>query len=225
MKTISKLLEITIVLILFFASCKKKNNEPNVDEPIPINDVPEVITTLRISLVDSADVNQTSFNYSFKDPDGDGGQAGYFLNESGTLDTIMLIANHTYYSKVYILDESKTPTDSISNIIAGEESSEHMLFYNGDPSASGNSSNTIINTVVPYIIKTNGSNITIMYNDLDNGTPQRNIGLQTKWRTSNSTNGNVYPIIIALKHQPGVKDGSYLPGETDVMVEFKVKVN
>ena len=33
------------------------------------------------------------------------------------------------------------------------------------------------------------------------------------------------PLTIELKHQPGVKDGTYAPGETDIQVAFKLKVN
>lgn len=226
MKAIIKTIALSIITILTFSAClKHKTNEPAVNEPTPITDPPEVITTLRLSIIDSTDITQTPKWYVFKDPDGDGGQVGAFLNESGTHDTILLTADHTYFTKVYILDESKTPTDSTSNVIAGDESSEHMLFYNGNPTATGNAANTVLNAGLPYSIKTNGSNITITYLDVDNGSPQLNIGLSTRWRSSVSTGTIVNPITIALRHQPGAKDGTYGPGETDVEIEFKVKVN
>lgn len=225
MKTTIKTIAIVALAALSLSACKRDKNEPDVEDPVPITDPPEVITTLRLAIIDSADVTQTPKLYAYKDPDGDGGTAGAFLNESGTHDTIMLTANHTYWSKVYILDETKTPTDSTSNVIAGDESAEHMLFYNGDPAATGSAANTVLSSAMPYTVKTNGSNITISYLDVDNGTPQRNIGLHTRWRTSTSTGSIVNPITVTLKHQPNVKDGTFAPGETDVMVEFKVKVN
>lgn len=226
MKTTIKVIAFLAIAALTFSACKKKKtDEPQVEDPTPITDPLEVITTLRLSIIDSADVTQTPKLYAYKDPDGDGGQVGAFLNESGTHDTIMLAANHTYYTKVYILDESKTPIDSTSNVIAGAESNEHMLFYNGNPTATGSAGNTILNATVPYTVKTNGSNITIKYVDIDNGTPQRNIGLQTRWRSAASTGTTVNPLTVTLKHQPNVKDGTYATGETDVEVEFKVKVN
>ena len=224
MKAKIKTISIVVLALLLFTGCLKKSYAP-VEMPIPTTDPPEIITTLRLSIIDSADVTQTAKLYAYKDPDGDGGVIGSFLNESGTYDTIILIANHSYFTKIYILDETKIPTDSISNIIGGEESGEHMLFYNGDPASTGNASNTILNSNVPYTIKTNGSNVTIKYLDTDNGTTQRNIGLQTLWRTTSSTGSTVNPIIVFLRHQPNTKDGTYASGETDVQVEFKVKIN
>ncbi|MCZ8286880.1 MAG: hypothetical protein O9353_15620, partial [Bacteroidia bacterium] len=213
------------IAVLSFSACKKdkKTEEPVVDNPIPITNPPEVITTVRLALKDSA--TNVIKTYAYKDPDGDGGTAGSFLNESGTHDTLMLLSNTTYFTQVYILDESKNPTDSTSNVIAGAESNEHMLFFNGNPAATGNNANTILNSNVPYTVQTNGSNVAIKYLDIDNGNPQRSLGLKTRWRTAASSAGITYPLTVTLKHQPGVKNGTYSPGETDVELTFKVKIN
>lgn len=226
MKTTIKTIAFLAIAALSFSACKKKDkkeDEPVVDNPIAPTDPPEVITTVRLALKDS--VSGTVKTYAYKDPDGDGGTAGAFLNESGTHDTLVLLSNTTYFTQVYILDESKNPTDSTSNVIAGAESNEHMLFFNGNPAATGNNANTIISSTVPYTVQTNGSNIVIRYLDIDNGTPQRSVGLKTRWRAAVSTAGTVYPLTVALRHQPGAKDGTYAPGETDVEITFKVKVN
>lgn len=225
MKTTIKTLALVAIAALGFSACKKdkKSEEPVVEAPIAPTDPPEVITTLRLALKDSA--TGLIKTYAYKDPDGDGGAAGAFLNESGTHDTLVIVANTTYFTQIYILDESKNPTDSTSNVIAGAESNEHMLFFNGNPSATGNNANTIISSIVPYTVKTNGSNVVIRYLDIDNGSPQRSVGIKTRWRANASTGGNVYPLTVALRHQPGAKNGTYAPGETDIEITFKIKVN
>lgn len=225
MKTTIKTIAIVAIAALSVSACKKdkKTEEPVVDQPIAPTDPPEVITTVRLALKDS--VTGIVKTYAYKDPDGDGGAPGAFLNESGTHDTIVIAANSTYFTTIYILDESKTPTDSTSLVIGGEESKEHMLFFNGNPAATGNNANTIINSQVPYTVKTNGSNVEIKYLDIDNGSPQRSVGLKTRWRANTSTTGTAYPLTVVLRHQPEAKNGTYTPGETDVEITFKVMVN
>jgi hypothetical protein len=226
MTTTIKTIAFVAIAVLSFSACKKKDHQvevPTVDNPIAPTDPPEVITTVRLAVKDSA--TGVIKTYAYKDPDGDGGAVGSFLNESGTHDTLVLLSNTTYFTQVYILDESKNPTDSTSNVIAGEESNEHMLFFNGNPSATGNNANTVINPAVPYTVQTNGSNIVIKYLDIDNGNPQRSVGLKTRWRAAASTAGTSYPLTVVLRHQPGAKDGTYAPGETDVEIAFKVTVN
>ncbi|MFM8917548.1 MAG: hypothetical protein ACKOGP_07380, partial [Bacteroidota bacterium] len=57
------------------------------------------------------------------------------------------------------------------------------------------------------------------YEDLDvNGI---GIGLQSKWVTGNLSSGTSR---IVLKHQPGIKDGTFAPGETDVDIQFQSRV-
>jgi|GEM_PF-487173 len=219
-------------LALTFTACKKdkKDPEPAPAPVIPAPNLQEVVTTVRIYIWDS--INNTAITgspFSFKDPDGDGGQAGGFLN-GGADSVITLNANTTYKTRVIILDETKNPVDSTSNEVGEDESYEHMFFYNGNPANSGNNNgNTIVNAAYPnYTVKLNGSNIRIRYTDTDNGAanskPVRNTGLETYMKTSTATLGK-YPFITTLRHQPGAKDGTYAPGETDVEIAFKVKVN
>jgi len=213
-------------LVLTFSACKPKKDEPAPTPVTPPTNEVEVVTTLRIYIWDSiTNVAITGSPFSFKDSDGDGGQVGAFLN-SGADSVINLMANSTYKTRVVILDETKTPTDSTSNVVAGEESNEHMIFYNGNPANVTNTKgNTILKNSYPnYSVKLNGSNIRLRYTDTDNNTTTpRNIGLQTYMTTSTATSEK-YPFIVTLKHQPDVKDGMYAPGETDVEIAFKVKV-
>jgi hypothetical protein len=194
-------------LMLTVSSCKKKM-------PPPPEDLPEVITTVQLSLIDSASGNART--YFFKDPDGDGGQAGFYGPDRATQSdsVISLRANTVYFASVNFLDETKEPVEDLTGDIR-ELGDEHMLFYN-------NGSNSVVSSSNPVVIKLSGSSLTIRYDDLDkSGKP---IGLKTRWRTSDSTSLK-WPLRITLRHQPGVKDGTYAPGETDVELIFKVKIS
>lgn len=223
---------ILAALLLSVSGCKKDKKAQPEDPAVPpptVNEQ-EVVTTLRIYLWDSiTGVAVTGSPFSFKDPDGEGGQPGVFLNnEADTL--ITLDANTSYSTRVVILDETKTPADSISNEVEGDESYEHMVFYNGDPLNSTNiKGNQVLQSGYPnYTVRLNGSLIRLRYTDTDNGAvhsqPARNIGLRTILRTGAATSGS-YPFTVTLRHQPGSKDGTYPPGETDVKVIFRIAVN
>ncbi|MCC6369551.1 MAG: hypothetical protein IT236_00960 [Bacteroidia bacterium] len=232
MKTISKFASyLLIVAITSSASCKKDKKTVTAADPPANNNETEVVTTLKVYFWDSiSNAALAGSPFTFKDADGGGGQAGAFLN-NGLDSVINLAANKVYKTQVVILDETKNPADSISNVVAGEESFEHMLFYNGNPAnATNNNGNSIVKSGYPnYTVKLNGSNIIMRYADTDNGAGKgkiaRNIGLQTYVRTQSAVTGK-FPFIVTLRHQPeGAKDGTYAPGESDVEVAFKVSVN
>lgn len=203
---------LSILIFSSFSACKKKK----VDDPIP--QVPgndeEVITTMKLLIKDSITGKTTA--YFFKDPDGDGGQVPFY-GPSASLQTdsvLQLDTNSTYFVYVLLMDETKSPVDTTSNEVQSE-GKDHLFFYN-------NGSNTIINTGTHYAVKLAGSNMEISYLDIDAGTPQRVIGLSTRWRTQQA---GKYPLNITLRHQPGVKDGSYAPGDSDISVNWKYQVN
>lgn len=203
-----------MMLMLLSTSCRKKKNEPTPGNPLPTPNTQEVITTFKLILTDSA--TSTVYTYFYKDPDGDGGQAAFYgpgtTSTSTQSDSVFTLSpNATYFAEILLLDETKNPIDTISNEV-GEEGADHMLFFN--------SSNPI---GTPYTVMLAGSGIQITYTDLDAGSPQRGIGLQTRWRTYGASSKS--PVNIILKHQPGVKDGTITPGDTDVDVTFKVIVN
>ncbi|MBL7890085.1 MAG: hypothetical protein JNL24_11045 [Bacteroidia bacterium] len=113
-------------------------------------------------------------------------------------DSIHLQANKTYYAQVVILNETASPADSISNEIL-EEANDHLFFY----------------TVT-------GANAAVTITDLDTNTPTPlPLGLQTKWRTGAVSMGSTQ---IILKHQPGVKDGTFTPGSTDIDLTFQTEI-
>jgi hypothetical protein len=217
MKNKIKLLISVLTLILVTGtSCRdKKKNDPAPSNPAPPANTEEVITTVKMIFTDSVTLAQTS--YMYKDPDGDGGQAAFYggTNQSDSVFTLM--ANNTYSVEILLLDETKNPVDTISHEVE-EEGDEHMFFYN-------NGNNTILNSGNPYTVQLNGSNIVVTYLDLDAGSPQRGIGLKTKFKTGASTGSAKNLLNVVLKHQPGTKNGTFTPGDTDVDVSFKVIVN
>jgi hypothetical protein len=195
-------------------SCKKdkKTDNPSPVPPPPGNEQ-ELITTFKVYLSDGNDTTV----YLFKDPDGDGGIPAFYgpgtnTNSTQSDSVIVLLANKTYTATLFLLDESKTPGDTISNEVK-KEADEHMFFFNQlNPSSLPNASVTI-----------NGTNLSITYLDKDGASSPLPLGLSTKWTT-----GNVYgkaPLNIALKHQPGTKNGTYAPGDTDISVLFKVSIH
>lgn len=115
-----------------------------------------------------------------------------------TIDTIILAPNKTYLVSVLLLDATKTPVDTISNEVL-EEANDHMLFYNHA-----------------------GVGITTSYLDQDTNNPPLPIGLSTKWKTNATTASGTSQVI--LKHQPGVKNGTMTPGDTDVDVVFPSRI-
>lgn len=121
MKKLSSFLILLGVTGLFcFASCRKTDTKPE-PEPEPTNEQ-EIITTVQFYIWDSITGDPVPGSpFVFRDPDGDGGQAGAFL-ENGADSLIKISATKAYYTKVIFLDESKSPIDTISNAVAGEES-------------------------------------------------------------------------------------------------------
>lgn len=213
-KTIKHFALLALASGLIAVSCKKdeKTNTPSPAPPPPANEE-ELITTFKLYLSDGNDTTV----YLFKDPDGDGGIPAFYgpgtTTASSQSDSVLVLkANTSYTASLYFLDESKTVTDTISHEIE-EEADEHMIFFNQiNPSALPSASVSIT-----------GTNLSITYLDSDNSTPPLPLGLISKWQTGNAA-GKV-PFTIALKHQPGSKNGTYAPGDTDISVLFKVQIN
>jgi len=174
---------IIAIIALGFSSCKE--NTPTPSTP-PVNET-ELITTIKMVMTDTA--SKTISTFVFSDLDGPGG------NAPSRFDTILLKPNKVYQTSIYLLDETKTPIDSISNEVL-EEGQDHL-----------------------FVFAKTGVNLSFNYADKDiNNLP---IGLSSYWSAGASSNGTV---TITLKHQPGVKDGTAAPGETDVDVMFPCKI-
>ena len=116
-------------------------------------------------------------------------------NAPTQFDTIQLKPNRVYQTAIYLLDETKNPVDSTSNEVL-KEGQDHL-----------------------FVFTKTGVNISFIYTDKDiNNLP---IGLSSYWSTGANSNGSV---TVALRHQPGLKDGTATPGETDVEILFPCKI-
>lgn len=166
-----------VLLALTYTGC-------DPDEPGPEEE--EVITTLTLTFTNAATSAVTTA--TFKDPDGDGG------NAPTQFDEIVLAANSTYNVAITLLNEAENPTENITEEIE-EEDDEHFFCF-----------------------EASGANVSITRTDTD-GTYE--VGLESRWETAATSEGKVK---VILKHQPGVKNGTCAPGETDIEVDFVAKI-
>ncbi len=113
------------------------------------------------------------------------------------IDDIKLIANTTYKMEVNkVLNETSTPVEDITEEIV-EENYEHLLVYKPSPT----------------------NLLSVLITDEDkNKFP---VGLMANIGTGNARNGTLQ---IILRHQPGVKDGTEAPGNTDFDITYKVTI-
>lgn len=109
-------------------------------------------------------------------------------------DTIRLVANTYYSATIQLLNESVSPAEDITLEVA-QEDDEHLFCY-----APSN------------------TNVAITRTDSD-GTYE--VGITTLWSTGAIASGET---TVTLKHQPGVKDGTCTPGDTDVEITFITEV-
>lgn len=190
MKTIQKITKTSLYLFLAAAlmvGCKKDDNSPKPSSSNPPINEEELITTVKITFVDTAGIEPTVIVF-FRDPDGDGG------NAPTQFDTIRLAANSVYNATLEVFDESKNPIEDITTEIA-QEADEHLFCFT--PSSV---------------------NLNIIRTDSD-GTYE--IGLASQWTTGTASIGTTQ---VILKHQPGVKDGTCIPGDTDIELNFVTEI-
>ena len=109
-------------------------------------------------------------------------------------DTIRLVANTYYNATIQLLNESESPAEDITLEVQSEDD-EHLYCY------------------TPF-----GTNATIVRTDSD-GTYE--VGITTFWSTGTAANGTT---TVVLKHQPGIKDGTCTPGDSDVEVTFVTEI-
>lgn len=208
MTTTIKTIAAIAMLSLALSGCKKDKNEPAPEDPNPPANENELITTMKVLLHDTT--THADYTYVFSDVDGPGGNPATFGGTNQSDSVININVNHVYTCSILLLDETKSPADTISNEVE-EEAVDHMFFFN-----------SLSPLGAPYSVYLNNSMTTIKYLDLDAN--NRGIGLSTLW-TAPSMPMAKAPLTVELKHQPGVKDGTYAPGETDIQVNFKLQVN
>ena len=112
-----------------------------------------------------------------------------------TITDIVLKPNTVYHTEIRVLDESKTPAVFVTEEIA-EEDEDHQFFY------------------TPTTV-----NLAVTYQDQDqNNLP---VGLKTFLTTGAASTGKLK---VTLKHQPGIKNNNIATGETDLEVDFNVRI-
>ncbi|MCA8832278.1 hypothetical protein [Hymenobacter pini] len=112
---------------------------------------------------------------------------------------LTLAPNTTYTGKLVLLDETKNPVVVTSDEIKNE-ADEHL-----------------------FVFEATGTNVTITRTDKDKNNLE--VGLETRLQTgaANAT-GTTGNLKITLRHQPGTKNGTATPGDTDVEVNFPTAV-
>lgn len=167
------------LLLAALTACKKDPHDHNEQEQITRLILQFQHTT------NSADVRTAAFS----DLDGEGGNAP-------TIDTIRLADSSTYRCQLVLINDLKTPIDTISTEVLAE-GDEHQFFFT-----------------------TTGVSLSTAYDDQDsNGDP---IGLRTLLTTGAAGTGTYR---VVLKHQPeGTKDGNVATGETDVELVFPLEL-
>ncbi|AWV96940.1 type 1 periplasmic binding fold superfamily protein [Arcticibacterium luteifluviistationis] len=175
-----------LFLALLNFSCEK-------DDPVIPNEE-ELITTLNYQLVPEGGGDTVVL--SFKDIDGDGGNAPVITNG-------VLKANTTYVGTLSLLNESVSPVESITEEVE-EEGDEHQFFFE----------------------KSDALDVAISYDDVDaNGDPVGLKTRLVTGAVSNGTLV-ITLRHEPSKAASGVSDGliANAGGETDIEVSFNVEV-
>lgn len=116
-------------------------------------------------------------------------------NNPTQIDTITLLAGNTYRVNISVFAQHDSHEDNITADILNEKN-DHLFVYKN-------------------II----GNLSIQITDKDdNNLP---IGIETKWISGASSIGQVN---ILLRHQPGIKNGTESPGDTDVDITMPLQV-
>ena len=111
-----------------------------------------------------------------------------------TVDTIKIDSGVTYQCYLSFEDRSFTPLKNITEEIK-DNGSDHMICFTAA-----------------------GALLNIVYKDSDG---KYGIGLISEWKPLSKGIGSLR---LILRHQPGIKDGSCDPGESDVDVVFPLLV-
>jgi hypothetical protein len=117
-----------------------------------------------------------------------------------SIDTLKLDTSAVYLGEIKLRDDSKTPSVDISEEVE-EEKDEHLFIYRQD----------VVDSSIRF---------TVERTDKDS----RNLPLGLKFRLSTRNLSGNSRMQVILKHQPGNKDGSDAPGDTDLDVWFPVKI-
>ena len=167
---------------LAIASCGK---EDDTSQPLPVEPV-ELITTIHLLITDSATL--VTDTVTFKDIDGPGGNAPLW-------DSLFLEPNRVYNMEIVLLDESQTPSDSISNEVLAEGDT-HLFIFQPSPATGF---------------------IQVAVTDVDDN--NQPLGLHSRLVSGNASSGNFR---VSLRHYLSAADKAQGTNgyETDIDVTF-----
>lgn len=191
--------------LAFLASCE--NDDNNVDE-VGHDHEGELITTVVLHVEDTT-AGSEELHFEFKDADGPGGE------DPTEFDTIYLSANSVYRVSLEFLNESGDHDEHDDHddhdIVMSEDDDDHN--HEGKDITA-----EILEEANEHIIcftPDNPNLLSVKRTDTDG---VYEIGLASEWTTQGVGEGE---ITISLKHQAdGIKDGTCVPGETDVEIDF-----
>jgi len=116
------------------------------------------------------------------------------------IETIILEQGKSYSVSAQFLDESDPNEVEDITVEILEEDDEHLVCFESS----------------------NVDGLTIQRVDTDGSFE---VGLQSSWVLTDSASASNGVVKLTLKHQPGTKDGSCEPGDTDVEVDFPLEIN
>ncbi len=184
-------LVISLFSVLSLASCKKE--EVIVSPPVAGN---EFMTTVKLRFENKNNSSDTTWAV-WKDITPDDQNAP---DTSGAI--INLNKNKTYKVSVKILDETKNPTEDLTEDIRTRGNFHFFSFFTTGAISS---------------------NLTIVATDFDTNPTPFHIGLENEFTTSgNVSTGRLEGV---LRHQPNTKNGTFAPGNSDVDVFFALNIN
>jgi hypothetical protein len=164
--------------------------EDNPAEPEPENPQ-ELITKVTLTLTPAGGAAVT---VTFSDPDGDGGNAP-------TIGTLTLKAGTTYNGTIELLDETKSPADTITTEIE-EESDVHQFFYTPEGGIVGR--------------------VTVVITDKDaNNLP---VGLEYTVTVTAGAAANGTLNVVLSHYDASPKDGITPSDESDIDIDFPVNI-
>lgn len=124
------------------------------------------------------------------------------VTSSGTPDLtqafLNLKKNAVYNVSVQFLDETQTPAGDITDEVR-DRGNYHLICY--QPAAA--------------------LRLTVQRTDIDNNSPAQEIGITSRFTTTDSSGGNLN---VSLHHQPSGKNGDCAVGSTDADVNFEVRI-
>ena len=226
-----------IILVLIVSACNKAAQ--TVTPSLPGN---EFLTTVQLQLTNTADPTDVQLASSTQmSPYTNTYQVDSIYT---SLAFMRLRANSTYTGRVLILDETKSPFDTVSTEILAREN-YHLFFFEPSPVLA---SAFVVSNTTTYIpqadwltgqpaadttafgISVNEStaasaatalNLLVNRTDMDANNPPLQIGLQDNFITGAASSGTLR---VVLRHQPNAKNGTYPPGSTDFDVTYAVTI-